>query len=659
MGATDRSDGNPTAAEVVAGLDVGDRVRLLSGADFWTTEAVPAAGLPSVLLTDGPHGLRKQVGGTDHVGLGDSEPATCFPTAVTLASSWDVVLLEQVGVALGAEARAHDVGVLLGPGLNLKRHPAGGRSFEYLSEDPLLSGRLAAAMVRGIQSQGVAACPKHYVANNQESNRMRVDVVVDERTLRELYLAGFETVVATAAPWTVMSSYNRVGGEHVGESRRLLTGVLREEWGFDGLVVSDWFATADRVAGVHAGMDLEMPGSNGTWDGEVVAALDAGALAQQDVDTACERLVDLVRRVTADETPRPEPASLHDEHHDLARRAAVAGCVLLTNDGVLPLDPGTRVGVVGAFAEHPRHQGAGSSLVRATRLDDLLGALRGRDDVAEVAYAPGYDPATGESSAAQVAEAVQVAAAADVVVLVVGLPGAVESEGFDRDDLRLPADHDRLVQALTAVHDRVVVVLQNGGPVELSWADRPAAVLEAWLGGQAGGSALADVLLGDVEPGGRLAESFPVHVGDLPADTDFAADPTRVVHREGPYVGYRFHDTFDVAPRFCFGHGLGYTTWDWGEPAVDGHGTDRTVQVALTNTGPRRGSQVVQVYVHDVASTLHRPVQELKGFARVTLDPGETTEVAVTLDRRAFAVWDVATSAWLVEVDGGARPAWQ
>jgi len=641
--------GTRAPAEVVAALDPATRVRLLSGADFWTTEALPGVGLPSVLLTDGPHGLRKQAGGTDHVGLGDSEPATCFPTAVTLAASWDVELLEQVGAALGAEARAHGVAVLLGPGLNLKRHPAGGRGFEYFSEDPLLSGRLAAAMVRGIQAQGVAACPKHYVANNQESNRMRVDVVVDERTLRELYLAGFETVVAEAGPWALMSSYNRVGGEHVGESRRLLSEVLREQWGFDGLVVSDWFATADRVAGVRAGMDLEMPGTNGTWDGEVVAALDAGTLAQQDVDAACERIVQLVQRVSADATPRPDPASLHDQHHVLARRAAAAGCVLLANDGVLPLASGGRVGVVGAFAEHPRHQGAGSSLVRATRVDDLLSCLRGRDDVAEVAHAPGYDPATGRSSAAQLADAVQVAAAADVVVLVVGLPGAVESEGFDRDDLRLPPDHDRLVETLTAVHDRVVVVLQNGGPVELPWAERPAALLEAWLGGQAGGSALAEVLLGDVEPGGRLAESFPVAVGDLPADADFADHPTQVVHREGPYVGYRFHDSFDVAPRFCFGHGLGYTSWAWGEPQVDGRGTDRTVRVELTNTGPRRGSQVVQVYVHDVESTLHRPEQELKGFSRVTLDPGETAEVAVTLDRRSFAVWDVATAAWLVE----------
>ena len=638
------------ATAVVARMDRETKVRLLSGVDFWRSEAVPALGVPHVMFADGPHGIRRQVGSTDNVGFAESEPATCFPPAVTLGSTWDLDLAEEVGTALGREARSHAVDVLLGPGLNLKRHPGGGRNFEYLSEDPLLSGRMAAALIRGVQSTGVGACAKHYVANNQEHFRMRVDAVVDERTLRELYLRGFEIAVTEGRPRTVMSAYNKVNGEHAGESRRLLTDVLRDEWGFDGLVMSDWFATADRPTGVRAGMDLEMPGSGGAWDAEVEAALDAGTLSPDDLDTAVTRLVELAHRVATDE-PAPAPDDLFDEHHDLARRAAAAGAVLLTNDGTLPLRTDQRIGVVGALATAPRFQGGGSSRVNPPRVDDLRSSLQAlvEHDGGTVVHAPGYDPATGEATAAQVAEAVRVAADCDVVVLVVGLPDTHESEGFDRDDLALPPAMDDLVTTLAAVNERTVVVLQNGAPVAMPWAAAPAAILEAWLGGQAGGSALADVLTGVAEPGGRLAESFPVDVTDLPADADFADHPTQVVHRETLHVGYRFHDTFDVAPRFAFGHGLGYTTWELGEATVTGEGTDRTVTMPVTNTGDRRGKQVVQLYVHAPRSSVHRPEQELQAFAAVTLDPGETAQVELLLDHRSFAVWDVAGGAWAVE----------
>jgi len=640
-----------TAAAVVARLTREEKLRTVSGADFWHTTALPEHGVRSVTLTDGPHGLRKQLGSGDHVGLTNSLPATCFPTAVTLGSSWDVELIEEVGRALGRETRTEDVGVLLGPGLNLKRHPAGGRSFEYFSEDPVLSGAAAAALVRGIQAEGVGACAKHFAANNQEANRMRLDTVIDERTLRELYLAAFETVITESQPWAVMSAYNLVNGEHVGESRRLLTEVLREEWGFTGMVVSDWLAVADRPASLHAGLDLEMPSSAGAWDGRVVDALDSGALAEADLDRACARVIELVLTVDAGRAAHAgDPPVDVDEHHAIARRAAAAGTVLLANDGILPLGARGRIALIGAFAEQPRYQGAGSSLVQPTTLDTALEAMRARlGDAAELVYAAGYDPDSGATTSALLAQARHAATGADAVVVLVGLPTTLESEGFDRTTLRLPEGHDTLVEVVTAANPRTVVALSNGSAVEIGWADRAAAVLECYLGGQAGGSALVDVLFGDVEPGGRLAESFPVAAAELPASENFAAHPTQVPYRETQYVGYRFHDTFGVAPRFCFGHGLGYSTFTVSDLVVEGAGTDLTVSVLVRNTGDRAGSEVVQLYVHDVESTLHRPEQELKAFGKVHLQPGEAETASMPLGRRAFAVWDTASASWAVE----------
>ncbi len=638
----------PSPDAIVAGLNRAQKIALVSGADFWHTEALP--GVPAFMLTDGPHGLRKQAGGSDHVGLSDSVPATCFPPAVGLGSTWDVDLIEEVGAAIGREARSEEVGVVLGPGLNIKRHPAGGRCFEYFSEDPVLSGKAAAAMVRGIQSEGVGACLKHYAVNNQEAHRMRLDTIVDERTLREIYLAGFEIAVAEAEPWTVMCAYNLVNGEHAGESRTLLTDILRTQWGFEGLVMSDWFATADRPVGLHAGLDLEMPSSAGAWDSRTRRALTSGTLAEADLDLACTRVVELALRVAAGRSARPSSPVDPDAHHALARRAARAATVLLTNDGLLPLRASGRIALIGAFAAMPRYQGAGSSQVTPTRVDTALDAIRARlGDDAELAYAPGYDPVTGETTPTLLDEARRAAEGAAAVVLVIGLPASYESEGFDRTDLRLPAGHDTLVEAVTAANPRTAVVLVNGAPVEIPWSDEPAALVEAYLGGQAGGSALVDVLFGDAEPGGRLAESFPVSVTDLPAHAWFGNHPTQVQYRENLYVGYRFHDSSGVAPRFAFGHGLSYTTFEHSDLAVTGTGTDRTVALTVTNAGDRPGSEVVQVYVHDVASTLHRPEQELKGFAKVHLRPGESREVTISLDRRAFAVYDVADAAWKVE----------
>ncbi len=637
------------AAAIVAGLPLAQRIALVSGRDVWSTQEVPGQ-VPSIMLTDGPHGLRKQVGDADHIGLAAAEPATCFPPAVTLAATWDSALLEEVGGALGAEASAADVAVLLGPGLNIKRHPRGGRAFEYFSEDPLLSGTLAAAMVRGIQSHGVAACPKHFAVNNQERHRMVLDAVVDERTLREVYLRGFEIVVRTAAPAALMTAYNRINGQYAGEHVHLLSEVLRGEWGFHGLVVSDWAGTNDRVAGLRAGLDLEMPGGAGAFDDEVAEALAEGRLAEADLDRAAARVVAAALHWRAVRPADRTGAVDLDAHHELARRAAAAGTVLLTNDGLLPLAPTGTVAVIGAFAEVPRYQGAGSSRVNPTRLDALLPCLRqALGGAAGIRWAPGYDPATGASTPALLAQAAAAAAGADAVVLVVGLPSRAETEGLDRPDCRLPDDQGHLVEVVLAANPRTAVVVASGGAVELPWASRPAAVLFAGLGGQAGGAALADVLLGRAEPAGRLAESFPVDATALAASANFPGLPRQVQYRERHLVGYRFHETTGVPARFPFGHGLGYTTWALGAARARGSGTDRSVTVEVTNTGDRPGSHVVQAYLRQPGATLPRPDRVLVAFARVALAPGATTTVELVLDRSAFAVWDVATHAWQVE----------
>ena len=640
------SSPDPSAAEIVARLDLPTKVRLLSGRAAFALEGLPEHGLDGIEISDGPHGLRQQGDGGDHLGLAGSVPSTCFPTAATLGSSWDVDLVERVGGALGEEAVEQGIAVVLGPGLNIKRHPAGGRCFEYLSEDPFLSGKLAAAMVRGVQAHGIGTSVKHYAANNHESHRLVVDAVVDERTLRELYLTGFEIVVREAEPWTVMCAYNLVNGTYASEHHHLLTEVLRDTWGFEGLVMTDWGAANDRVAGVAAGLDLEMPYSGKAFDADLIAAVGDGTLDEAAVDRCATRVVELLQRARRDRQP-----SDRDAHHALGREAAAAGSVLLTNSGVLPLAPDLRrVAVVGAFAETPRYQGAGSSQVTPTRLDDVLTVLRGRvGPDTEVVYAPGYDPTTGATDPARVDEALAAAEGADVVVFCGGLPAPLESEGFDRADIDLPAGMVTLIEALAAAPAPVVVVLSNGGVVHLPWSDRVDAVLETWLGGQAGAGGTVDVLFGDADPGGRLAETIPEHVAQLPADRNFPGRPRQVQYREGPYVGYRFHDTAGVPARFPFGHGLSYTTFEWTDVDLTGTGTDVEVTVTVTNTGARRGSDVVQVYVRDRESAVHRPDKELKGFAKVHLDPGASETVRIRLDRRSFAVWDVAAGDWLVE----------
>jgi beta-glucosidase len=615
-------------------MHLDDQISLLSGHGMWHTQPLP--DLPSIMVSDGPHGLRTQPDGGENLGLLASEPATCFPPAVTLASSWDEALIDEVGAAVGAEARAAGVGVVLGPGMNIKRHPRCGRNFEYFSEDPLLTGRLAAAIVNGIQSAGVGACLKHFAVNNQESHRFVVDAVVDDRTLREIYLAGFEYAVKTSRPWTVMASYNLVNGTYATDNHRLLTEILREEWGFDGLVMSDWGATNDRVAGVLAGMDLEMPDSGGAFDGEVRAALESGRLAAVDVGSCADRVVALVRRSPA----APGPAVDFHAHDALARRVAARSSVLLTNDGVLPLAGNERVALIGAFAEQPRFQGAGSSLVNAVSVTTAKDAFAQRGIAAT--YAPGYNADGSSPDPRLLPEAVELAASAEVVVLMVGLPGVFESEGYDRDHLHLPREQEELIEAVCAANPRTVVALSNGSSVVMPWVHAPAAILESYLGGQASGAALVDVLYGDVEPAGRLAESFPVRAEDVSSDPFFPGHPHQVEHREGIYVGYRYLVTEDIEPLFAFGHGLGYSTFaieDCWAPAAVAAGDGVTIRVRVSNIGERAGSTVVQVYHHDRTGRVGRPRRELVGFARVELTAGETAEVEVEVTAQALAFW--------------------
>lgn len=638
---TDASD------QVLAGFDLDARIRLLSGRDAWHLE--PVGDLPAWTLTDGPHGVRAKVDDGGDLAIADVRAATCFPPAVTLACTWDATLIADVGHALGREAAAHDVGVLLGPGLNLVRHPAGGRTFEYLGEDPLLAGRLAAALIRGIQAEGVGACAKHLAANHQETARMTVDTVVDERTLHELELAAFEIAVTEGRPWTVMHSYNRLNGRHTGEDPWLLGEVLRGRWGFDGLVVTDWGAVADRVAGIAAGTDLEMPGGAKLWDREVREAVMAGTLDERAVDACAGRVVTLSQRLADAAPARATARRAHDpdDHHELARRAAVAGTVLLTERGGLPLAPDADVALLGAFARDPRYQGAGSSRVRPTRLDRLADELPARHR-GRVTTADGYDLVDGSADDAQIDEAIAAARDADVAVVCVGLPDAHESEGLDRPDLRLPAGHRRLVDAVLATGTPTVLVVSAGGPVELPWADQAAAILATHLGGQAGGSATCDVLLGDADPGGRLACSYPVRVEDLPADATFG-DTRQVEHREGLAVGYRFHDTAGAPAAFPFGHGRSLTTFSHEAVRTTGQAPDDlAVQLTVTNTGSRAGSEVVQVYVAAQDPPVPRPAQELAGWSKVHLAPGERAHLTISLDRRAFAVWDVDSGRWAV-----------
>jgi beta-glucosidase len=637
-----------SAAEIVASLTLEEKASLTSGANFWTTKAVERAGVPSIVLTDGPHGVRLQRESADHLGLADSIPATCFPPAVGLGASFDTELLERVGVALGEEAKTEGVGVLLGPGINIKRSPLCGRNFEYLSEDPIVSGILGSALVRGLQSQGVGTSLKHFAANNQEHDRMRSSSDVDPRPLREIYLRGFQRVVEDEQPWTVMCSYNKLNGVYTSENPWLLNTVLRDEWGFTGVVVSDWGAVNDRVTGVAAGLDLEMPSSDGRTDAELVAAVRAGELDEAVLDLAALRTVELALKAQAG---ADADASYDvDAHHALAREAAARSIVLLKNESeLLPLASAASVAIIGEFARTPRYQGAGSSMINPTRLDTALEEIGALAD--QSSFAAGFTLDGDDSDAAALRdEAVAAAAAADVAVVFLGIPAAEESEGFDREHLELPAVQLELLDAVLAVNPRTVVVLSNGGVVRLGdFEARVPAILEGWLLGQAGGGATADVLYGVVNPSARLSETFPVRLEDSPAFLDFPGENSHVRYGEGLFVGYRWYDARKMAVQYPFGHGLSYTTFAYSglELAADEAGITATVTV--TNTGSRDGREIVQLYTGVAASSVQRAPQELKGFASVALAAGESRTVSITARREDLTYWDTRIDQWMLE----------
>ena len=632
--------------DIIRKLNLEQKCALLSGETVFTTRALPGRGIPSITLSDGPNGVRKQAGAADHLGLNPSVPATCFPTSSATACSWDEALGEAVGEAMGEEAAAQEVAVLLGPGLNIQRSPLCGRDFEYFSEDPILAGKMAAAYVRGIQKKGIAACPKHFAVNSQELRRMASDSVVDERTLRELYLTGFEIVVKEARPKTIMTSYNLINGTYANENAHLQD-ILRKDWGFDGAVVTDWGGSNDHALGVKNGSTLEMPCPGGDSIRELMKAVKDGKVAEADLDARLDELLELVLSTHAavEKAPRTFDAAAH---HALARRAAAESIVLLKNeDGILPLKAGEKLAVIGDFAQTPRYQGAGSSAVNALQVDALLDCIKADDSgISFVGYASGFDR-QGAADPKKQEEAVSLAKQADTVLLCLGLDELRESEGLDRADMALAENQQQLLDAVAAVNPNVVVLLSAGAPVETPWVGRCKALVYGALSGQAGAGAAADILTGKLCPCGKLSQTWAKAHDDTPAKANFGGEGRNVEYREGLYVGYRYYQTAGVKPAFPFGYGLSYTTFEYSGLKADETGVTLTV----TNTGSAAGAEIVQLYVAKPDAKVFRPEQELKGFAKVSLAPGESKTVAIALDDKAFRYWNVKTNAW--EVEGG------
>lgn len=637
------------AKSLVAEMTLDEKAKLLSGDGWWHTHVVERLGIPSISIFDGPHGLRKVDGG----GLLTSLPATCFPTASAIASSWDIELIREVGVALAEECQANDVQILLGPGVNMKRSPLGGRNFEYFSEDPVLAGKMAAAYIQGVQSLGVGTSLKHYAANNQEFERMVTSSNVDERTLHEVYLLAFEIAVKEAQPWSIMAAYNPVNRVFATENTWLLQDILRTQWGFVGFVVSDWGAVHDGVAGVNAGLSLEMPGSGDYHRNKVLRAVQIGKIPPSKLE---EVIVPLLAVILKAKDYRRVDATFDAERHDrLARYAAAESIVLLKNTGdLLPLDFNKRktIAVVGAFAKRPRYQGSGSSQVNPIRIStayDELTKLIGKSVV--LRYAAGYTE-DGRTTDQLIDAAVQQAKTADIAILFAGLPGNYESEGIDRSSLDLPAGHNQLIEAVLGVQPNLVVVLMNGSAVTLPWADRAPAIIEAWLGGQAGGGAIADVLTGRVNPSGKLSETFPARLKDTPSYPDFPARNREANYGEGIFIGYRYYDARKLQPIFPFGFGLSYTTFVYSNlrvtPTVISDAENISVEVTIKNTGKVAGKEVVQLYVREERPRVVRPEKELKAFAKVAMEPGEEKTLSFRLEERDFAYYDVMSHRWVV-----------
>ncbi|MBQ9927398.1 MAG: glycoside hydrolase family 3 C-terminal domain-containing protein [Lachnospiraceae bacterium] len=634
--------------ELISQMTLEEKASICSGADFWHTEKLERLGIPATMVSDGPHGLRKQDEGADHLGINDSIKAVCFPAGCGSAASFNRELLTEMGETLGNECQAEGVSVILGPAVNIKRSPLCGRNFEYYSEDPYLASQIAGALIKGIQSKNVGTSIKHFLANNQENRRMSVSAEVDERTLREIYLAAFETAIKEQKPWTVMCSYNRINGVYAAENKKYLTDILRGEWGFDGYVVSDWGAVNDRVADLKAGLDLEMPSSNGMNDALIVEAVKNGTLDEKVVDEAVEHILNIVYRF---EENRDKTAVFdRDKDHEKARKVAEESIVLLKNDDILPLCESQKVAFIGKYAQKPRYQGGGSSHINSHK---VTSAMEAAADNANITYAQGYVDNKNEVDEVLLAEALEAAKNADVAVVFAGLPDVFESEAYDRKHMHMPDCQNLLIEKVAEVQPNVVVVLHNGSPVEMPWLPKVKGVLEAYLGGQAVGGAEYDILFGKVNPSAKLPETFPIQLEDNPSYLNFPGEGDTVEYREGIFVGYRYYDKKKMNVLFPFGHGLSYTEFAYSNLKLSAESikdTDElTVFVDVTNTGTREGKEVVQLYVSDKESFVIRPVKELKGFEKVFLMPGETKTVTFTLNKRSFAYYNTQIHDWHVE----------
>lgn len=635
--------------DLVSKMTLEEKAGLCSGSDFWHTKAVERLGIPAVMVSDGPHGLRKQDLNADHLGVNISIEAVCFPAACALSCSFDRELIYKMGQALGNECQAEDVSVILGPGANIKRSPVCGRNFEYFSEDPYLSSQMAANHIKGVQSQNVGTSLKHFAANNQEHRRMSASSEIDERTLREIYLASFETAVKEAKPWTVMCSYNRINGVYASENKKLLTDILRDEWGFDGFVVSDWGAVDERVEGLKAGLDLEMPSSGGFNDELIVKAVKDGSLDEKVLDRAVERILGVIDRYLENRNKN----AVWDKEKDsrLAREIERECIVLLKNDdSILPLSKTEKVAFIGEFAEKPRYQGGGSSHINSF---DSLSALEAVKVVAEVEYARGYDSSADIIDEKLIAEAVSLAERSDKAVIFAGLPDSFESEGFDRSHMRMPENQNKLIAEVCKVQPNTVVVLHNGSPVEMPWVNDVKGIVEVYLGGQSVGGAETDILFGDANPCGKLAETFPKKLSDNPSYLSFPGEGDRTVYSEGIFVGYRYYDKKEMDVLFPFGHGLSYTQFEYSNLKLSADRiTDNDtlkVTVDVKNVGNVSGKEIVQLYVSDRESRVIRPLKELKGFEKLSLEPGEQKTAEFVLDKRSFAYYNTEISDWHVE----------
>lgn len=630
---------------IIREMTLEEKAGMCSGKDFWHLKGVERLGIPEVMVSDGPHGLRKQAEEADHLGLNESIKAVCFPTACATACSFDRDLLEEMGERIGDECQAEDLSVILGPAVNIKRSPLCGRNFEYFSEDPYLASQMAAAHIKGVQSKNVGTSIKHFAANNQEHRRMSCSSEIDERTLREIYLAAFETAIKEAKPDTVMCSYNRINGEFASENHWLLTEVLRDQWGFEGYVMSDWGAVNDRVKGLKAGLELEMPGSGGNTDKEIVEAVKNGELEEAVLDRAVERILNIVFKFTDN---RQEGKFDLEEDHKLAAKIAGESMVLLKNEGVLPLPAqGKKIAFIGKFAETPRFQGGGSSHINSFKITSALEAVK---EVAEVTYTQGYDVKEDVIDQAMLNQAVETAKEADVAVIFAGLPDAFESEGYDRTHMRMPDCQNTLISEIAKVQENVVVVLHNGSPVEMPWADQVKGILEAYLCGQAVGQAEVDILFGKVNPSGKLAETIPYKLSDNPSYLNFPGDGQKVEYKEGVFVGYRYYDTKEMPVRYPFGYGLSYTTFEYSDLQLSSDKIKDTDKLKVTlkvkNTGNRAGKEIVQLYVADKTGAASRPVKELKNFVKVELQPQEEKTVEMELDKRSFAWYNTDIHDW-------------